>query len=94
MLWNVKKMEINSLWKQVRVIFIIYYVGRNVQVHFFIKKELCEYLFLCLDFEQAITLYSKGVDMCPKSYSKTLAMLYSNRAASYVKLVSIIVCRK
>ncbi|XP_057307670.1 tetratricopeptide repeat protein 1-like [Hydractinia symbiolongicarpus] len=49
-------------------------------------KENGNKLFMEANFEKAITLYSKGVDMCPKSYAKTLAILYSNRAASYVKL--------
>lgn len=38
------------------------------------------------EFEESIDFYTKGLKICPLSYSKDRAVLYSNRAASKMKL--------
>ncbi|XP_065649315.1 tetratricopeptide repeat protein 1-like [Hydra vulgaris] len=38
------------------------------------------------EYEPAIDLYSQGIAKCPKCFSKTLSILYSNRSACYMKL--------
>ena len=44
--------------------------------------------FNFLDFEKALELYTQGIEMCPKDFQKTRAILYSNRAACHMKTVS------
>ena len=51
---------------------------------------ILNFFFSISEYEPAIDLYSQGIDKCPKSFSKTLSILYSNRAACYMKLVRLL----
>jgi len=49
-------------------------------------KDEGNVLFKNAEYEKAVGLYTQGLQTCPKCFSKTLAILYSNRAACHMKM--------
>ena len=41
-----------------------------------------------IEYEKAVNFYTEAMKICPKVAKKSLAVLFGNRAACYVKMVS------
>lgn len=49
-------------------------------------KQKGNLLFTDEEFEKAVSIYTEALEVCPKSESKHVAVLFSNRAACYVRM--------
>ena len=56
------------------------------------EKQAANVLFTNLQFKEAISEYNKALAKCPLSSKEDRAMLFHNRAVSYVRMASTYLC--
>jgi regulator of replication initiation timing len=58
------------------------------------KKDTGNELFKSADYSGALFLYTEGLNICPLYFKKERAIIFCNRAAAKIKLVSFCSCIK